>query len=96
MTTRAAGPNNLAAVAQFIPVCASVESEVVDHFKQGGGVPYSSYARFHDVMAEVSGSAFDAGLVATTLPLVPGLVGRLESGIEVGVRGMTLFSGAIG
>jgi 2-polyprenyl-3-methyl-5-hydroxy-6-metoxy-1,4-benzoquinol methylase len=68
---------------QFIPVCASVEDEVVHHFAHGGGVPYTSYARFHEVMAEISGNTFDATLVSTTVPLVPGIVERLEQGIEV-------------
>src|SRR5262245_13418878 len=52
--TRAASPNNLAVTAQFIPVLASVENEIVECFRNGGGVPYSSYPRFHEVMAEES------------------------------------------
>jgi SAM-dependent methyltransferase len=83
MTTRAAGPNNFAGFTQFIPLIASVEDEVVDKFRNGGGVPYSSYARFHAAMADISGAVFDANLVDLTLPLVPGIVGRLEGGIDV-------------
>jgi hypothetical protein len=83
MTTRAAGPDNVACFAQFIPICAGVESEVIDKFRNGGGVPYSSYPRFHEAMAEMSGAIFDAGLVSGTLPLVPGIVERLEAGIDV-------------
>ena len=83
MVTRAAGPNNFACFAQLIPLCAGVEDELVDKFRHGGGVPYSSYPRFHETMAEMSGAIFDAGLVETTLPLVPGLVAKLEAGVDV-------------
>lgn len=41
---------------QFIPVCAAVGAEVVDHFRNGGGVRYTSYVRFHQVMAELGGA----------------------------------------
>jgi 2-polyprenyl-3-methyl-5-hydroxy-6-metoxy-1,4-benzoquinol methylase len=83
MTTRAAGPDNFAVYAQFVPLCATVEDELVEKFRHGGGVPYSSYPRFHEAMAEMSGVVFDASLVDGTLPLVPGLVERLQAGIDV-------------
>ncbi|HKQ74733.1 MAG TPA: class I SAM-dependent methyltransferase [Blastocatellia bacterium] len=81
--TRAASPNNLAATAQFIPVLASVENEIVESFRNGGGVPYSSYPRFHEVMAEESNQTVVSGLVNAILPLVPGLIEDLDGGIEV-------------
>ena len=83
MTTRAAGPNNFAAYTQFLPMAASVEDEVMTCFRNGGGVPYSSYPKFHAQMAEMSGAIFDASLVSSTLPLVPGLIEALEAGIDV-------------
>jgi 2-polyprenyl-3-methyl-5-hydroxy-6-metoxy-1,4-benzoquinol methylase len=83
VTTRAAGLANMASYAQYISLCASVEDELVECFKHGGGVPYTSYGRFHEVMAESSGKRFDALLVKTTLPLVPGIIERLEHGIYV-------------
>ena len=49
--TRAATPDNIAVTAQFIPVLASVEDRIVESFQKGGGVPYSAYTRFHEVMA---------------------------------------------
>jgi hypothetical protein len=52
--TRSAAPNNMAAKAQFIGVLASVEDQVVRCFRNGGGVPYSAYSRFQEVMAEDS------------------------------------------
>ena len=49
--TRAATPDNIAVTAQFIPVLACVEDRIVESFKNGGGVSYSAYTRFHEVMA---------------------------------------------
>ncbi|MFC0628330.1 class I SAM-dependent methyltransferase [Kribbella deserti] len=81
--TRAAGPANLAAATQFIPLLASVESQLTECFRTGGGVPYSSYSEFHRLMAEDSGAVFDASLVDEVLPLVPGLPERLRDGLDV-------------
>lgn len=81
--TRAAGPDNLAAVMQFLPLMAEVETEVVTCFAQGGGVPYARYGRFHEVMAELSADTNDAALLTRIVPLVPGLPERLEEGIRV-------------
>ena len=46
-------------------------------------IPYPTYERFHEVMAESSGKRFDATLVDVVLPMVPGLVEALRSGIAV-------------
>lgn len=81
--TRSAGQDNLAVATQFIPVIAGVEDGIVDCFHNGGGVPYSAYPRFHEVMAEESGLMVVDALEAHFLPLVPGLTARLEAGIEV-------------
>jgi 2-polyprenyl-3-methyl-5-hydroxy-6-metoxy-1,4-benzoquinol methylase len=81
--TRAAAPDNLAAFAQYVSVLGSVEDDIVACFRNGGGVPYSRYARFHEVMAEESGQTVLPALVDHILPLVPGLIERLESGIRV-------------
>jgi SAM-dependent methyltransferase len=85
--TRAAGPDNMAAFAAYIPMLASVEDAVVDCFRHGGGVPYSSYPRLQELLSEDSGAVFDATLIDSTLPLVPGLVERLRDGIEVADAG---------
>ena len=82
-TTRDAGLANMASLGQYITLCANVEDELVECFTHGGGVPYTSYERFHEVMAESSGRRFDATLVRGVLPFVPGIVERLESGISV-------------
>ncbi len=81
--TRAAGPGNLASIAQYVSLMGKVEDEIVDSFRKGGGVPYSSYGKFHPIMAEESAQVFDATLIDVTLPLVSGLVDRLKSGIDV-------------
>lgn len=83
VTTRAAGLANMATYAQYVSLCASVEDELVECFRHGGGVPYTSYDRFHAVMAETSGLRFDALLVRKILPMVPGIVDRLGDGIHV-------------
>jgi SAM-dependent methyltransferase len=81
--TRAVGPDNLAAVAAYIPVLADVEDEIAECFRAGGGVSYDGYPRFQEVMGEDSRATQDAMLLDTTLPLVPGLVDRLRAGIDV-------------
>jgi SAM-dependent methyltransferase len=81
--TRAAGMDNLAAGMQYIGLMALVEDQIVDCFHHGGGVPYSAFPRFQAVMAEDSGAVRDATLIDVTLPLVPGMAGRLRQGIEV-------------
>ena len=81
--TRAAGPDNLAGVAQFVALLGNVEGGIVESFRNGGGVPYSAYARFQEIMAEDSAQVYGAILIDGTLPLVAGLVERLEGGIAV-------------
>jgi 2-polyprenyl-3-methyl-5-hydroxy-6-metoxy-1,4-benzoquinol methylase len=81
--TRAASPDNIAAIAQYIPLMGSVEDGIVESFKHGGGLSYSAFARFHEVMAEDSGQTVVAALTDHILPLVPGLSERLEEGIDV-------------
>jgi ubiquinone/menaquinone biosynthesis C-methylase UbiE len=81
--TRSASPDNLAVVAQFIPQLASVEDAIVRCFREGGGVPYSAYPRFHEVMAEDSGQTVVAALIDHILPLADGLTERLAEGIDV-------------
>jgi 2-polyprenyl-3-methyl-5-hydroxy-6-metoxy-1,4-benzoquinol methylase len=81
--TRAAGPDNLSRVAQFIPLLAEVEQKVVGCFRSGGGLSYAEYPRFHSLMAEQSGEVFDAALVDVILPMADGLPERLQAGAEL-------------
>ena len=81
--TRAAAPNNVAAFAQYIPLLGSVEDKIIACFKNGGGVPYSEFPGFHAVMMEDSGQTVIPALLDHILPLAPGLVDSLKSGIDV-------------
>ena len=84
--TPAASPNNLAVTAQFISVLGAVEDRVIGCFRHGGGVPYSAYARFHEVMAEESDQTTGEALLSTgcnILPLVPFLEEKMRAGISV-------------
>ena len=81
--TPAASPNNLAVTAQFISVLGAVEDRLIDCFRHGGGVPYSAYGRFHEVMAEESDQTTGEALLDAILPLVPGLEEKMRAGISV-------------
>lgn len=81
--TRAATPENIAAFAQYIAVLGSVEDRIVECFKHGGGVPYAEFPRFQEVMAEDSGQTVVPAIIDAILPLAPGLVERMEAGIDV-------------
>jgi len=81
--TMAAAPDNIAVTTQWISVLASVEDGIVESFEKGGGLPYSAYPRFHEVMAEESAQTVVAALTDHILPLVPGLIERLKAGIDV-------------
>ena len=81
--TRAAGPDNLAMITQYIPLLGNVEQDIIESFRNGGGVPYSAYPRFQQLQAEETSRVLDATLIDTTLPLVPGMTERLQAGINV-------------
>jgi ubiquinone/menaquinone biosynthesis C-methylase UbiE len=70
-------------MAEFLPEMAAVQEGIVNSFRKGGGVPYSEFENFQTLMAAMSGQIFDATLIDVTLPLVPGLIDRLKSGIDV-------------
>ena len=76
--TRAAGVDNLAAMTQFVGMLGAVEQDVVRCFREGGGVPYSSFPTFHRQLGEMTKDTVDATLLDGTLELVPGLRDRLE------------------
>lgn len=80
--TRAAGADNLASFAQYTSLFGELEPEVVEAFRTGAGVPYSSMPRFQALQAEESAQMQEAGLIETTLPLVDGLPDRLRAGID--------------
>lgn len=81
--TRAAGPDNMAFMMQYIAVLGDVESKIVDCFEKGGGIPYSDFPRFVEVQREETARVYDLALVDGILPIVPGIVKQLEKGIDV-------------
>jgi SAM-dependent methyltransferase len=81
--TRNAAPNNIAATMQFVPLLGSVEDKIIECFQKGGGVPYSEFPRFHEVMAEESGQTVLPALLDSILPLACGIKEKLETGIDV-------------
>lgn len=83
LLTRAASPNNVAAFMQYAALLVQVEEQIVHCFRHGGGVPYAEFKRFHEVMAEDSGQTIVAALMDHVLPLAPGLVEKLQRGIDV-------------
>jgi ubiquinone/menaquinone biosynthesis C-methylase UbiE len=81
--TRAAGADNLAVFSQYIGELGAVETLIIECFRNGGGVPYEKYPRFHEIMAEDSGQSVMSSLESRILPLVPGLREKLSAGIRV-------------
>jgi 2-polyprenyl-3-methyl-5-hydroxy-6-metoxy-1,4-benzoquinol methylase len=81
--TRAASPDNLAVEAQWITSLSTVEDDIVDRFRTGGGVPYERYPRFHEVMAEESAQTVLSVLFSHILPLVPGMTEHLDAGASL-------------
>jgi 2-polyprenyl-3-methyl-5-hydroxy-6-metoxy-1,4-benzoquinol methylase len=81
--TRDAGANNLATLAQFLPILASVEDLVVASFRSGGGVHPEAYGRFQEAMADERRKTVDESYIEALLALMPGLRERLVDGAEV-------------
>lgn len=67
----------------YIALMGEVEQRVVASFREGGGVPYSAYPRFQALQAKETARVYDAALVDTIVPMVPGLTERLSEGIDV-------------
>ncbi|MEV0116935.1 class I SAM-dependent methyltransferase [Streptomyces sp. NPDC050844] len=80
--TTAAGPDNLAGMTPYIGLMGEVEQQVLKAFREGGGVPYSAYPRFQALQAQETARVYDAALVDTIIPLVPGLAEQLRDGID--------------
>ncbi len=78
-----AGPDNLARIMTFLAMMAEVEQGIVRCFREGGGLSYDAYSRFHAVMGEDSAAVVDATLLNRTVPLVEGLDARLRAGVDV-------------
>ena len=81
--TRTAGADNLGVFMQYPALLGKVEDEILNCFREGGGVSYSKFHRFHEVMAEDSGQTVLSSLESHILPLVPGLTEKLKEGIRM-------------
>jgi 2-polyprenyl-3-methyl-5-hydroxy-6-metoxy-1,4-benzoquinol methylase len=81
--TRNAGADNIAVFMQYPALLGKVEDEILTCFKEGGGVSYSKFNRFHEIMAEDSGLSVLSSLESHILPLVPGLTEKLAEGIRM-------------
>lgn len=81
--TRDAGANNLAPLAQFLPILASVEDLVVASFRSGGGVHPEAFARFQEVIADERRRLIDESYVEAIVALMPGLREKLVAGADV-------------
>jgi hypothetical protein len=80
--TRVAAGDSIAVFAQYIAVMGGVEDDIVACFRAGGGVPYSRFSRFHEVMAEEAQSVLSS-LETHIPPLVPSLTDRFSEGIRM-------------
>jgi len=78
----AADASGMAGHAQFIAVLASLEPRIAEYFRNGGGLPYSALEGL-DWGVLVGETDWDEWLLESALPLAPGLVDRLRTGIEV-------------
>ena len=81
--TRQAGADNISVFMQYAAVMGEVEDDILKCFQEGGGVPYSKFHRFHEVMAEDSGQSVLSSLESHILPLVPKVVEKMQTGINI-------------
>lgn len=81
--TRGAPLGNLAVYAQFVSMAGAAQEPILERFRNGEGTSYADYPCFHSIMSEDSAQAVVDQMFDTVLPLAPGLVGRLEAGIDV-------------
>ena len=74
---------NLAVYGVAVALIGQVQDRLIEVFETGGGLSYEDYPCFHSFMAEDSGQTVVPQLAENILPLAPGLIERLEQGIEV-------------
>jgi SAM-dependent methyltransferase len=75
--------NNVAKIAPHIAILGEVEQKIIACFRNGGGLPYSEFPRFHAARAEEARALIDTSLVEDILPLVEGLPNKLKAGIDL-------------
>lgn len=70
-------------LAEMFGILSEVQPLVTDCFRNGGGVPYSAYGRFHELMMRDRNASFDRILLPFVLPLFPGWGKAMEQGVQV-------------
>lgn len=81
--TRQGELGNMAVYGQFVALMGEVQDRVLEKFENGEGTRYEDYPCFHRIMAEDSAQTVVGGLFEHVLPLIEGIVPRLEAGIDV-------------
>jgi SAM-dependent methyltransferase len=79
-------PKNLAALAEYVPLLCAAEDRIVERFQKNGRTPYDARPSFRQLIskgAHASDRVVVETMVNSILPLVPGLLDGLRSGIEV-------------
>ena len=74
---------NLAPMSQMLNVFGRNLPELVQCFREGGGIPYTAFRGFAQSMADVWRRIYDEHLIRGFLPAAPGLPERLRAGIAV-------------
>ena len=70
-------------LAETFGILSEVQPLVTDCFRDGGGVPYSVYGRFHELMVRDRNAFFDRILRPSVLPLFPGWGKAMAGGAAV-------------
>ena len=82
--TSLTGPTGIGPLAVANTVFAKHIHQVVQAFREGGGVPYAAFTpEFTDVMDAMGRGVFDTMLLDSYLPLAPGLAKTLTAGARV-------------
>ena len=81
--TRAAGADNFAAFVHSTALLADRRHEVLDAFRQGGGVPYDRYDDFMELWAGLNAAKFKRALLDQLPQAIPNVNDTLAAGIDV-------------
>ncbi len=74
---------SIAHLSGYITMIGTVEDQLIECFRKGGGVPYSAYPRFHELMVMDSKQSVVDPMFDHVLPLIPGITLALHNGINV-------------
>lgn len=83
LLTRATGLKNYATNAQWFSIFGKMEDEIVQCFRDGGGISESVFTDLQSKLAEEQSESDINGLFKYVLPLVPSLIMQLCEGLDV-------------